>query len=72
VTAPAGAPGTVGAVGTALTLLVRHWRGAYAAALAATLVNTVPDVVRQVLVWDDPRYASALLVDVVGFRCPRC
>jgi hypothetical protein len=52
---------------TALVLLRRHWRPAYLAAVAATLVNTVPDVVRQVLVWNDPRVSAAVLVDVVGF-----
>ena len=54
-------------VRTALVLLRRHWRPAYLAAVAATLVNTVPDVVRQLLVWDDPRVWTAVLVDVVGF-----
>jgi hypothetical protein len=48
-------------------LLRRHWRPAYLAAVAATLVNTVPDVVRQLLVWNDPRVSAAVLVDVVGF-----
>jgi hypothetical protein len=51
----------------ALQLLRRHARAAYLVALAATLVNTVPDVLRQVLVWDDPHLAAALAVDVVGF-----
>lgn len=54
-------------VRTALRLLRRHWRPAYLAAVVATLVNTVPDVGRQLLVWDDPRVSAALLVDVVGF-----
>ena len=54
-------------VRAALALLGRHWRSAYLVAAAATAVNTVPDVARQVLVWDDPRLSSALLVDVVGF-----
>ena len=54
-------------VRAALVLLRRHWRTAYLVALGATLVNTVPDVVRQLLVWDDPRTASAVLVDVLGF-----
>lgn len=54
-------------VRTALGLLRRHWRPAYLAAVAATLVNTVPDVGRQLLVWDDPRVWTAVLVDVVGF-----
>lgn len=54
-------------VRTALRLLGRHWRTAYLAAIGATLVNTVPDVVRQVLVWDDPRVPAAVLSDVVGF-----
>ncbi|MGY1908117.1 hypothetical protein ACI8AE_13495 [Modestobacter sp. SYSU DS0902] len=51
----------------ALGLLGRRWRAAYLAALIAAAVNTVPDVLRQVLVWDDPRYGAALAVDVVGF-----
>ena len=59
--------GPLGTVRAALVVLRRHWRPAYLAALAATLVNTVPDVVRQLLVRDDPRLAAALLVDVVGF-----
>ena len=59
--------GPLSIVRAALALLARHWRSAYAAALAATLVNTVPDIGRQVLVWDDPRVGAALLVDVVGF-----
>ena len=54
-------------VGEALSLLRRHWRVAYLVSLTATLVNLVPDVLRQVLVWDDPRLASALAVDVLGF-----
>ncbi|WP_181428920.1 hypothetical protein, partial [Modestobacter versicolor] len=56
-----------GVLRSALHLLRRHWRAAYLASLAATLVNTVPDVLRQVLVWDDPRVAAAVAVDVVGF-----
>jgi hypothetical protein len=52
---------------SALGLLRRHWRPAYLAAAVATAVNTVPDVARQVLVWDDSRVAAALFVDVVGF-----
>ena len=54
-------------VRAALVLLRRHWRTAYLVAIGATLVNTVPDVVRQLLVWDDPRTATAVLVDVMGF-----
>lgn len=54
-------------VRAALAVLRRHWRPAYLAALAATLVNTVPDVARQLLVHDDPRVTAAVLVDVVGF-----
>ena len=50
----------------ALGLLVRHRRAAYAAAALATAVNTVPDVVRQVLVWEDPSRLHAAAVDVVG------
>jgi hypothetical protein len=64
VTVPSG---PLDVVGEALRLLRRCWRPAYLAALAATLVNTVPDVLRQVLVWDDPRFGSAVLVDVIGF-----
>ena len=63
-----GAPARPAAtIGRALGLLRRHWRDAYLAAVAATLVNTVPDVVRQVLAWDDPRVWVAVVVDVVGF-----
>jgi hypothetical protein len=62
--APSGAVDTAR---TALAVLRRRWRPAYLAALAATLVNTVPDVVRQLLVRDDPDLAAAVLVDVVGF-----
>lgn len=51
----------------AVALLRRRPGAAYAAAAVATAVNTVPDVLRQVLVWDDPGLAHALLVDVVGF-----
>jgi hypothetical protein len=62
--APARPAATVRA---ALVLLRRHRRPAYRAAVAVTMVNTVPDVVRQLLVWDDPRVWVALAVDVVGF-----
>ena len=51
----------------ALALLRRHARAAYLVSLTATAVNLVPDVLRQVLVWDDPHRAAALAVDVVGF-----
>jgi hypothetical protein len=51
----------------ALTVLRRHPLRAYLAAVAATLVNTVPDVVRQLFAWEDPRVSAALLVDAVGF-----
>ncbi|MGX5657737.1 hypothetical protein ACWKWC_23395 [Geodermatophilus nigrescens] len=51
----------------ALALLRRHAGRVYALSLAVTLVNTVPDVLRQLLVHDDPSVAHALLVDVVGF-----
>jgi hypothetical protein len=54
-------------VGTALRLLRHSARSVYLAAAAVTLLNTVPDVVRQVLVWDEPSTAAALVVDVVGF-----
>ncbi|MCZ2829042.1 hypothetical protein O2W14_09375 [Modestobacter sp. VKM Ac-2986] len=54
-------------VAEALSLLRRHWQVAYLVSLTATLVNLVPDVARQVLVWDDPRLGSALAVDAVGF-----
>ena len=62
----AGRPVT-GVLRAAVTLLRRHWRVAYLTSLVATLVNTVPDVLRQVLVWDDPRVAAAVAVDVLGF-----
>ena len=52
---------------SALTLLGRHWRPAYPAAIAATAVNTVLDVVRRLLVRDVARWLTALLVDAVGF-----
>jgi hypothetical protein len=68
VTAAAGVtarPGT--SVRAVLRLLGRRAGPAYAAAAVATLANTVPDVLRQVLVWRDPSLAHALLVDVVGF-----
>ena len=55
------------AVRSALELLRRHAGAVYAASAGITLLNTVPDVLRQVLVWDDPRVGAALGVDVVGF-----
>ncbi len=67
VTARDGTAHPMPTVRAALALLARHWRPAYLAAVAATLVNTVPDVGRQLLVWDDPSVAAAVLVDVVGF-----
>ena len=57
----------LGTARQALRLLARHAPAAYGVALLATAVNTVPDVLRQVLVWDDPRFSAALAVDVVGF-----
>jgi hypothetical protein len=51
---------------TALGLLRRHAGAAYLASALATLVNTVPDVVRKVLVWDDPSRLHAFVVAVVG------
>lgn len=60
-------PAPAGTLRAALGVLRRHARTAWLVALAATLVNTVPDVLRQVLVWDDPRLAAALAVDAVGF-----
>ena len=60
-------PAALGTAREALRLLARHAPAAYGVALLATAVNTVPDVLRQVLVWDDPRYPAALAVDVVGF-----
>ena len=57
----------LGTVREALLLLRRHARAAYLVALAGTLVNTVPDVLRQLLVYDDPSVAHALGVDAVGF-----
>ncbi|MCZ2839289.1 hypothetical protein [Modestobacter sp. VKM Ac-2985] len=64
-----GAPaqGTGGTLGTAVRLLRRHAPAAFLAAAAAAAVNAVPDVLRHVLVWDDPRLWTALAVDVVGF-----
>ncbi len=56
-----------GVVRQALDLLRRHAGRVYAASLAVTLVNTVPDVLRQLLVYRDPSRGHALLVDVVGF-----
>jgi hypothetical protein len=61
------APGAGGVVRGALALLRRHAPRVYAASLAITLVNTVPDVARQLLVYRDPSLLDALLVDVVGF-----
>ncbi|MPQ99050.1 hypothetical protein GB931_14190 [Modestobacter sp. I12A-02628] len=54
-------------LGGAWRVLRRHARAAWLTAAAVTLLNTVPDVVRQVLVWDDPSVPHAVLVDVVGF-----
>ncbi|MGY1694223.1 hypothetical protein ACI780_04845 [Geodermatophilus sp. SYSU D00814] len=54
-------------VRAALALLRRHAGPVYATSLAVTLVNTVPDVARQLLVYGDPSAGAALLVDVVGF-----
>ncbi len=56
-----------GTIRDGLALLRRHAGRVYAVALAVTLVNTVPDVVRQLLVYSDPSRLNALLVDVVGF-----
>lgn len=56
-----------GIVRETLALLRRHAGRVYAVSLAVTLVNTVPDVLRQLLVYRDPSLAHALLVDVVGF-----
>ncbi|MCZ2805473.1 hypothetical protein O2W18_10195 [Modestobacter sp. VKM Ac-2983] len=61
------AQGTAGTLGTALQLLRRHAPAAFLAAATAAAVNAVPDVLRHVLVWDDPRLWTALAVDVVGF-----
>ncbi|MGQ7295344.1 hypothetical protein [Quadrisphaera sp. KR29] len=69
--APGDHPGTTtraaSVLRTALAVLGRRAGPAYAAALLATAVNTVPDVLRQVAVWDSPSTAAALAVDVVGF-----
>lgn len=59
--------GPAAVVRTALQLLRRHAGAVYAASAAVTLVNTVPDVLRHVPVWDDPRVGAAVGVDVVGF-----
>jgi hypothetical protein len=56
-----------GIVREALALLRRNAGRVYALSLAVTLVNTVPDVLRQLLVYRDPSRGHALLVDVVGF-----
>ena len=56
-----------GTVREALALLRRHAGRVYAVALAVTLANAVPDVLRQLLVHRDPSVAHALLVDGVGF-----
>jgi hypothetical protein len=56
-----------GTLSTALRLLRRHPGVAFLASGLATAVNTVPDVLRQVLVWDGPRWGAALTVDVIGF-----
>ncbi|WP_164701962.1 hypothetical protein [Modestobacter sp. KNN46-3] len=68
-TAPGDGSGhsTTGTLATALRLLRRHAPAAFLASVLATAVNTVPDVLRQGLVWDDPRLWAALAVDVVGF-----
>ncbi|MCZ2820484.1 hypothetical protein O2V63_09100 [Modestobacter sp. VKM Ac-2977] len=68
-TAPGDVSGhsTAGTLAAALRLLRRHAPAAFLASVVATAVNTVPDVLRQVLVWDDPRLWAALAVDVVGF-----
>ena len=58
---------SLGTTWEAFRLLVRHAPAAYGVALLATAVNTVPDVLRRVLVRDDPRFPAALAVDVVGF-----
>ncbi|GHE10076.1 hypothetical protein [Klenkia taihuensis] len=62
----AAGTGVRAVLAAALALLVRHRRRAYAAAAVATAANTVPDVLRQVLVWEDPDRWHALAVDVVG------
>ncbi|PWW23972.1 hypothetical protein JD79_03149 [Geodermatophilus normandii] len=56
-----------GIVRRSLALLRRHAGRVYAVSLAVTLVNTVPDVLRQLLVYRDPSLAHAVGVDVVGF-----
>ena len=56
-----------GIVRETLGLLRRHAGRVYAVSLAVTLVNTVPDVLRQLLVYRDPGRGPALLVDAVGF-----
>ena len=67
-TAPGGTRARpTGVLRATLGLLRRHARTAYLVSLAAALVNAVPDVLRQVLVWDDPRLGAALAVDALGF-----
>ena len=68
-TVPAHRPrrGTADTHATAARLLRRHAGPAFLASSLAAAVNTVPDVLRQVLVWDDPSRAAALTVDAIGF-----
>ncbi len=57
-----GDRGTAGIIRASLALLRRHAGRVYAVALAVTLVNTVPDVLRQLLVYRDPSLAHGLAV----------
>ena len=61
------ARGPVVTLPAAARLLRRHPAQAFGAATTAAAVNVVPDVLRQVLVWDDPSHGAALAVDVIGF-----
>ncbi len=71
-TAPDAVARPLPTVRRSLALLVRHRRPAYLAAVAATLVNTVPDVARHLPVWDDPSLRAAVLVDVIGVLTALC
>ena len=63
---PVAEDGVAGQLRHALRLVLGRQRRAFAAGLAAALLLAVPDLGRQLLVRDDPSYAHALLVDVVG------
>ena len=64
---PAAEPGTRARLLTALHLVLGPERRAYAVGLLAALLLAVPDFCRQLPVRNDPSYAHALVVDVIGF-----